>query len=332
MPTLIISGIKAEIDKVKLEEMKGGSRRMNWSPQEARNKLLELLGDLPPEEPITAQVLKVEERDGYVLETLQLELNGMEPVPGYVAKPRESSGPFPLVIFNHSHGGNYGNGRKEMIVSSPYLQEPSFAKVLTDLGCAVCCIDMWAFNERGGKTESELVKEMLWNGRVMWGMMLYDNRRLLDYMCSRRDIDSSRVATIGMSMGGLMAWWLAALDERIKVTIDICGQVEAGTLIAKRGLDHHGFYSYVPGLLKHFSTLDIQRLIVPRPRMSLVGRNDRLCPVEGVELLASGLHDAYRDAGKPEHWQPVLGGGGHIETAAMRAAWVPFLTKHLLER
>ncbi|MBZ5798130.1 prolyl oligopeptidase family serine peptidase, partial [Burkholderia contaminans] len=81
---------------------------------------------------------------------------------------------------------------------------------------------------------------------VLWGMMLYDNRRLVDYMCQREDIDASRIATIGMSMGGLMAWWMAALDERIQVTVDICGQVDAHTLIAKRGLDHHGFYSYVP--------------------------------------------------------------------------------------
>ncbi|RCX22580.1 dienelactone hydrolase family protein [Fontibacillus phaseoli] len=304
---------------------------MDRSADGARNKLLGLLGDLPAEQPISAKVLKLEERDGYVLETLLLELNGIEPVPAYVAKPLEGTGPFPLIVYNHSHGGNYGNGRKELIVSSPYLQEPSFAKVLTGMGCAVCCIDMWAFNERGGKTESELVKEMLWQGRVMWGMMLYDNRRLLDYMCSRRDIDAARIATIGMSMGGLMAWWLAALDERVGVTIDISGQVDAGTLIAKRGLDHHGFYSYVPGLLKHFSTLDIQKLIVPRPRMSLVGRNDRLCPVEGVELLSSGLSAAYAAAGKPEHWQSLLGVGGHMETAEIRAAWMPFLAKHLLE-
>ncbi|MEF2964945.1 prolyl oligopeptidase family serine peptidase [Paenibacillus sp. M1] len=302
---------------------------MEWNPVTEREKLLSLLGDLPLEGPISAKLLKSEERDGYLLETLVLDLNGIEPVPAFFAKPREGVGPFPLVIFNHSHGGNYANGRNELIRNSPYLQEPTFAKVLTGMGCAVCCIDMWGFNERGGKTESELVKEMLWTGRVMWGMMLHDNRRLLDYMCGREDIDASRVATIGMSMGGLMAWWLAALDERVKVTIDICGQVEARTLIAKRGLDHHGFYSYVPGLLKHFATLDIQKLIVPRPRMSLVGRNDRLCPPEGVELLADGLRRAYEEAGKPEHWQPFIGGGGHMETAEMRAAWQPFLARHL---
>ncbi|WP_018885996.1 dienelactone hydrolase family protein [Paenibacillus massiliensis] len=288
-----------------------------------------LLGDLPAERPINATTLKVEEHEGFRLESLLLDLNGLEPVPAYVAVPLQGKGPFPLVVFNHSHGGNYTNGRKEFIKSSAYLQEPSFAQTLTSMGYAACCIDMWGFNERSGKAESEIVKEMLWKGQVMWGMMLYDNQRLVDYMSNREDIDASRIGTIGMSMGGLMAWWLAALDERIKVTVDLCAQVDAETLLAKRGLDHHGFYSYVPGLLKHFTTLDIQKRIVPRARMSLVGIHDRLCPPEGVQLLAEGLHVAYQDAGYPEHWQPIHTGGGHMETLEMRVAWQEFLARHL---
>ncbi|WP_310829118.1 dienelactone hydrolase family protein [Paenibacillus pedocola] len=290
-----------------------------------------LLGDLPEPGPgpINSVLLKQEVHEGYRLESLLLDLNGVERVPASVAKPLEGDGPFPLVLFNHSHGGDYTNGRKELVRSSPYLQQPSFAKTLTDMGYTVCCIDMWGFNERGGKSESELVKEMLWQGKVLWGMMLYDSRRMLDYMCSRPDIDASRIGTVGMSMGGLMAWWLAALDERIKVTVDICGQVDAQTLIAKRGLDHHGFYSYVPGLLKYYTTLDIQQRIVPRARMSLNGRSDRMCPAEGVSLLADGLAEAYRKAGHPEHWQNVTATGGHMETLEMRVAWQSFLAEHL---
>ncbi|MBW4081352.1 dienelactone hydrolase family protein [Paenibacillus sp. S150] len=294
-----------------------------------KDRLLDLLGDLPEPGPITVQPLKQEEHDGYLLESLLLDLNGIERVPAYVAKPLQGEGPFPLVLYNHSHGGNYANGRNEFIRSSPYLQQPSFAETLTEMGYAACCIDMWGFNERGGRTESELVKEMLWQGRVMWGMMLHDSRRLLDYMCGRGDIDASRIGTIGMSMGGLMAWWLAALDERVRVTVDICAQVDAHSLIAARGLDHHGFYSYVPGLLKYYSTLQIQERIVPRPRMSLTGRNDRLCPAGGVRLLAEGLGEAYHHAGQPEHWQPVTCGGGHMETLEMRVAWQGFLAAYL---
>lgn len=293
------------------------------------DKLQQLLGDLPTWNPISVTVMKQEDREGYHLESLLLDLNGIEQVPAYVATPLQGEGPFPLVIFNHSHGGNYANGRNEFVHSSPYLQQPSFAKTLTDMGYAACCIDMWGFNERSGKTESELVKEMLWQGQVMWGMMLYDNQRMIDYMCQREDIDESRIATIGMSMGGLMAWWLGALDERVGVIVDICGQVDAHTLIAKRGLDHHGFYSYVPGLLKHYTTLDIQKRIVPRPRMSLVGRNDRMCPIEGVEYLAQGLSEAYHAAKQPEHWQSVISSGGHMETLDMRIKWQQFLDQHL---
>ncbi|SMF31532.1 Dienelactone hydrolase [Paenibacillus barengoltzii] len=299
--------------------------------KEQRSKLWETLGELPSfERPVSARLLKREEFDGYVLETLLLDLNGLEAVPAFFAKPQEGEGPYPLVVFNHSHGGNYGNGRKELIRSSGYLQEPSFAKVLTGLGCAVCSIDMWGFHERSGRSEGELVKEMLWTGRSLWGMMIYDNYRLIDYMCTREDVDPTRIGTIGMSMGGLMAWWLAALDERLSVVIDLCGQVDAETLIARRGLEHHGFYYYVPGLLKHFTTLDIQKLIVPRPRLSLVGCNDRLCPFEGVQLLDQGLREAYAAAGKPNHWQTVITGGGHMESAEMRAAWPEFIAQYLL--
>ncbi|WP_322922966.1 dienelactone hydrolase family protein [Paenibacillus campi] len=293
------------------------------------DRLWQLLGDLPQPEPIGSELLERRQQDGYMLETVLLELNGLERVPASIALPLDGQAPYPLIVFNHSHGGNYTAGRRELLYSSAYLQEPSFASVLTGMGYAVCCIDMWCFGERSGRAESETVKEMLWHGQVMWGMMLYDNRRLLDYMCSRDDIDGSRIGTIGMSMGGLMAWWLAALDERVRVIVDIAAQVDAHTLIAKRGLDHHGFYSYVPGLLKQYTTLDIQRRIAPRPRMSLVGRHDRLCPLEGVQHLAASLSDVYAAAGCAEHWQPMIGSGGHMETMEMRAAWMPFLQKYM---
>lgn len=295
-----------------------------------REKLWHLLGDFPEDGVLASRLLKEERRGGYVLETLLLDLNGIEPVPAYFAKPVNKKGPFPLVVVNHSHGGNYTRGRKELLEGSAYLQQPPYAEVLTELGCAVCCIDMWGFHERSGKSEHELVKEMLWQGRVLWGMMLYDSRRLIDYVCTRDDVDQARLATVGMSMGGLMAWWLGALDERIGAVVDLCAQVDSATLMAKRGLDHHGFYYYVPGLLKHFTTLDIQNLITPRPRISLTGIHDRLCPPEGVRLLDQGLQEAYAAAGHPERWHSIMTGGGHMETAEMRADWLAFLQRHLL--
>lgn len=295
-----------------------------------RSTLWKLLGDLPQRDPLKAQkVTEAVHPDGYFLETWMLDLNDEESVPAYIAKPLGKEGPFPLVLVNHSHGGRYEIGKQEFIEPSPYLQPKSYAKTLTELGYMAACIDMWGFGERAGRTESEIVKAMLWKGQVMWGMMLHDNLRFLDYLCERTDTDASRVATVGMSMGGLMAWWLAALDERIQVTVDIAGQVDAGTLLRYGRLDSHGYYSYVPGLLKHASTLEIQQLIAPRARMSVVGRHDRLCPFEGVVLLDEGLKQTYAEMGKPEHWQTVLSSCGHQESAHMRGEWIRFLQTHL---
>ena len=51
----------------------------------------------------------------------------------------------------------------------------------------------------------------------MWGMMVHDSLRAIDYLVGRPDIDPARIGTLGMSMGSTMAWWVAALDPRVKV-------------------------------------------------------------------------------------------------------------------
>jgi dienelactone hydrolase len=51
-------------------------------------------------------------------------------------------------------------------------------------------------------------------------MMVYDTLRGLDYLLARPEVDTARVGTLGMSMGSTMAWWVAALDPRIKLAKD----------------------------------------------------------------------------------------------------------------
>jgi hypothetical protein len=68
-----------------------------------------------------------------------------------------------------------------------------------------------------------------------------------------------------------MAWWTAALDERLKVTVDICCLTDFQALIANHNLSGHGVYYFVPSLLKHFTTSEINALIVPRPHLALAG-------------------------------------------------------------
>ena len=79
---------------------------------------------------MSGEKLKEEERDGYVLETWRYDLNGLEPVPGYVARPKSATGRAPTIVFNHSHGGGYTIGKKEFIEGRSYLQPTPYAKAL----------------------------------------------------------------------------------------------------------------------------------------------------------------------------------------------------------
>lgn len=295
-----------------------------------RTKIIQQLGTNLAVEP-KAKCLDKQERNHYILETLQLRLNEVEEVPAYFAYPKNCNkeNKRPLVLFNHSHGGDFERGKTELVESSAYLQRESFVDALTQAGYAVGSIDMWGFGERRGKPESELFKEVLIQGQTLWGLRLFDNQQFLTYLLNRPEINAERVATIGMSMGGMMSWWLAAIDERIKVIIDIAGQVEYESLVAERQLDRHGFYYYVPGILKEHSTFDIQKLIAPRPRLSLVGREDRLCPMSGVNRLDQQLKESYAKQQKSENWQCKIVSGGHQETKEMRVLWQTFLRNHL---
>lgn len=293
---------------------------------ERRHELYGLMGDLPERNrPIEARTVSVEERDGYVLERLALDLNGLEPVPAFFVKPRDLKGPAPAMLFNHSHGGGYDIGKKEFIEGRKYLQNPPYAKVVTDLGWVGLCIDTWVFGERSHTSELDMFKAMLWQGRVLWGMMVYDNLRAIDYLVTRPEVDASRLSTLGISMGSTMAWWTAALDERIKVTVDICCLTDFHTFLKKKSLPGHGIYYYVPSLLKHFSTADINSLIAPRAHLALAGLQDKLTPVEGLDIIETALNRVYGEMNASENWRLLRYDVGHMETPEGREAIIAFL-------
>jgi len=295
-------------------------------PGDRREELYALLGDLPDRNrPISDQVVKVEDREGYTLETLVLDLSGIEPVPAYFARPKGKVAHAPAVLYNHAHGGQWEIGKREFIEGRDALQAPPYAKVFTDLGYCALCIDAWNFGERRGRSESELFKEMLWQGQVLWGMMVYDSLRALDYLVSRPEVDPNRLATLGLSMGSTMAWWLAALDERIKVCVDICCLTDFEELIKARGLDGHGIYYYVPRLLEYFDTSQINALIAPRAHLALAGNYDRLTPPAGLDKIDVALGEVYAEHGVPAKWRMLRYETGHYETAHGRAAVIDFL-------
>jgi len=287
--------------------------------ERTREKLYSLLGDLPERNrPISVKTVAVEETADYILEHLVLDLNGLENVPAFFTRPKNANAPYPAVLFSHSHGGFYGMGKNELFQPAPYMYKIPYATALSQMGIACLAIDHWCFGERNGRRESETFKAMLWKGQVMWGMMVYDSIRAVDYLTSRKDIDATRIAALGMSMGSSMSIWLSALDTRVKTCIDICCLTDYDELERQGNLDAHGIFYYVPSLTKHFSMADINQLIAPRPHLSTAGVYDNLTPVAGLDRIEAELAGA---GGFELLRYPC----GHLETREMREDVLRFL-------
>jgi hypothetical protein len=258
-----------------------------------------------------------------------LDLNGIEIVPAYLARPRNAAEKSPAILFDHSHGGGYKIGKQEFIEGRSYLQPKPYAKELTDLGYIALCIDHWVFGERSHTSEADMFKAMLWHGQVLWGMMVYDSLRALDFLLQVPGADPQRVGTLGMSMGSTMAWWLGALDERIKVVVDINCLTDFQSLLNRKALSLHGVYYFVPDLLNHFTTAQINALIAPRAHLGLAGLRDTLTPVEGLDIIDAELKQVYAKAGHPERWKLLRYAVEHQETPEGRREIITFLQQFL---
>lgn len=291
-----------------------------------RSKLWGLLGDLPDRgAPSKASLIRETEQAGFIQEDWLFEWNEMELVPGVFLKPLQAKAPFPAVLYNHAHGGDYTLGKTEFLEGRDALRH-AYGAELTKRGYAVLSIDAWCFGERQGRTESAVFKELLWRGKVLWGMMVFDTLKAFDYLAAREDVQADFIVSMGISMGGTMALWSKALEPRIRACIDLCSLCEYEALITQQNLDKHGIYYYVPSLLKHFSAAELDALTLPRPRLSVVGRHDGLTPIEGILSLDQTMRSHADAAGHPESWQLLITETGHFETEHSHQQVLSFLS------
>jgi hypothetical protein len=298
-----------------------------------RKELWGLLGDLPwQHEPAPAKLLKTEKHTGYTLERLELDLNGFEPVPALLLLPEKRSERAPGLLFIHWHGGMYDLGKEQLLLG--VKAQPAYAPVCAEKGLVTLAIDSWCFGERkhepnGHQGEEDAFKLMLWRGQVLWGMMMFDEFRALDYLASRPEVDARRLGALGMSMGSTKAWWLAALDPRVRLCLDVCCLTDFDELIRTYNLKGHSIFYYVPSLLKHFSTAQINELIVPRARLSVNGRQDDLTPPAGVEKVRDYLLPLYRTYGQEADCRIELFDCGHVELPEMCQLILQWVDKYL---
>lgn len=307
-----------------------------------RKTLWKLLGDIPPLFTPKAKIHKKQKKDGYTLERFTFDNGIGDMVYGYTLIPANHKGRGPAILYNHFHGNKYKQGKKEVITKAFKELNFSTGEELARKGYIVQCIDAYAFGERrfqgpagkkekGVKTESSLFKTFLWQGRTLWGMMVRDDILALNYLVSRPEVDPSRIAAMGMSMGATRTWWLAALDKRIKVAVSVACLTRYQNLIAQGKVHAHGIYYYVPNMLKeNIDTESVIGLISSRPHLTLTGDKDNGSPADGVKIINNFQKHLYKCYGKKQNFRGILYSGvEHTYTLEMWEQTLRWLKKHL---
>ena len=253
-----------------------------------REELWKLLGDLPPRPRVPdVKIVSTEDRGDYVVEKFTFDNGAGATVPGYLLRPKNVSGKSPAILFCHRHGGYYDLGKEELFATNHFPPAPGPA--LVRRGYVVLAIDCYCFGERNGRgpdgpaekgTEGEwtAAKFNLWVGRSLWGMIVRDDLMALDYLASRPEVDADRIGVTGMSLGATRAWWLLALDDRLKTGVPVCCLTRGRNLMENGLLSAHGIYYFVPNLQTHFDTEAIVALIAPRPVLFMDGDQARTRP------------------------------------------------------
>lgn len=315
--------------------------RKRWEEsdrEKTRATLLRCLGDLPERpDPKQVKVISREDKGAFLLEHIEFHNGADMVVPGLVAIPKNLKGPAPVIVGMHGHSGS----------KNEYLPNPenelSLGWMLIQKGFVVAAIDGYFNGDRVGKgpagskldagaypQEMSLFKLHLWQGRCLWGMMIRDEQCLLDYLETRPEIDKARIGVTGMSMGCTRAWWVSALDDRVKAQVGVACFTRYTELIAHGNLRRHGIYYFVPGVFKHFDTEAIFALSAPKPNLQLSGDEDGGAPTDGVITLEKKLGEVYRMYDKPENFRSVLyKKTGHEYLPEMRSEMVAWFEKHL---
>ncbi|MBN1413802.1 MAG: acetylxylan esterase [Bacteroidales bacterium] len=266
---------------------------------------LRLLGQLPEKTPLNAVVTGTIVCDGYNIEKVHYESLPNHHVTANLYIPTTGTGPYPAILVAMGH---YGGGKSNDLLQSLciFLAQKDFVVLIVDFigyperdQVVNPATGALAYTGESGTTEHSVMDV----GSVIAGTsvvahILWDNHRGIDYLFTRSEVDTNRIGCTGSSGGGAQATYLAAFDDRIKVTlIDsyiMKEQVLFNTIGPQTGsqnLSYEGFYG-----IDH---LDYITMFAPKPFMITASTQD-FFDITATRQTYADAQLVYEKLGAPE--------------------------------
>jgi dienelactone hydrolase len=297
----------------------------DWKARRAklRAAMFAAMGSFPEEPcPLEPREVGVLYRPGYRIEKLLLQTRPgvWQSASAYV--PEGISGKVPAVLAVHGH---WAGARRDPVVQARCLG-------LVHLGFFVLAVDAFGAGERHPTVgyagyHGALLGGTLWPaGQTLLGCQVYENRRAVDYLCARPEVDATRLGITGASGGGNQTMYAGALDERFEAVVPVCS---VGTYQAYL---HAAccVCEVLPGALRFTEEGDVLGLVAPRALLVINASQDafQFSVGEAKKSLARAreifkLHGAEARAGHAVFESP------HAYNQAMREAMYGWMTRWL---
>jgi dienelactone hydrolase len=185
-----------------------------------------------------------------------------------------------------------------------------------------------ALNRIAGPFEAAMAKSLFAAGATWPGLLTWDDRRTIDYLETRPDVDPDRIGCVGLSGGGLRAAMLAGADPRVRAACVTAWMTRWTDMIP----DHarrHTWMAFTPGLPRALDLPDVASLLAPGALMVQQCARDGLFPMAGMRGALERIEGVYAKAGVPERFRGVFFDEPHSFTPAMQEDAFDWLTRWL---
>ncbi|MCX7887151.1 MAG: alpha/beta hydrolase family protein [Verrucomicrobiae bacterium] len=285
----------------------------NWPTLQAkmRTQLQQMLGldPWPQRTPLHPVITGTVPGDGYLVEKLHFQsLPGLY-VTANLYRPKEISKPLPAILYLCGHASAITN--KISFGNKTAYQHHGIWFARHGYVCLI--IDTIQLGEILGHHHGTYKLNRWWwpaRGYTPAGVEAWNSIRALDYLQTRPEVDSSRIGVTGRSGGGAYSWWVAALDQRVKVAAPTAGIATLKNHILDGCIEGHCDCMFMVNT-ERWDFDRVAALIAPRPLLIINTDRDHIFPLDGVVEIYNRIRSLYRKLGHETNIGLHIAEGGH---------------------
>lgn len=288
-------------------QWKDGSNPAQWKAA-GLAKAKELMIPYEDNTPFNMEVIAEVDRGTYVAQKVVFNLTEESRVMALLLIPeqkrRDRGKPMPAALMLHDHGSKFTIGKEKMVetfgddeLSQKRLTESKTwatqffsgqfpGDELAKRGYVVLSFDALGWGDRSVKnfktdSQQSLASNLFNLGTSFAGIIAMEDCRAAAFLASLPQVDKTKVAAVGFSMGAFRSWQVAALSDDITACIADCWMATMQGLMVpdNNQLKGQSAYSMLhPFIAKYLDYPDVAGLAAPKPMLIYAGEQDHLFP------------------------------------------------------